>query len=171
MESMKSQRPAAVLALSWPRRVVGYSLLNTISAASESAPVICAQDMGCALSGKIREPRCTSRRGDCSNRTPCARLRAATRTGDPFSPRERLHRLRTGRALLCGAWVRADRGPVSAECPLRLSPLGSRWEGASTRRDVSCFRQQESLPGPTSTIGAPAEHLDLATVIKVSQAV
>ena len=27
------------------------------------------------------------------------------------------------------------------------------------------------LPGPTSTIGAPVEHLDLATVIKVSQAV
>ena len=27
------------------------------------------------------------------------------------------------------------------------------------------------MPGPTSTIGAPVEHLDLATVIKVSQAV
>jgi PAS domain S-box-containing protein len=33
------------------------------------------------------------------------------------------------------------------------------------------LRQEESLPGPTSTIGAPVEHLDLATVIKVSQAV
>jgi PAS domain S-box-containing protein len=32
-------------------------------------------------------------------------------------------------------------------------------------------RQQESLSGPTSTIGAPVEHVDLATVIKVSQAV
>ncbi|HYY28041.1 MAG TPA: PAS domain S-box protein, partial [Chthoniobacterales bacterium] len=31
--------------------------------------------------------------------------------------------------------------------------------------------QQEPAPGPTSTIGAPVEHLDLATVIKVSQAV
>ncbi len=29
----------------------------------------------------------------------------------------------------------------------------------------------EPLPGPTSTIGAPVEHLDLATVIRVSQAV
>jgi hypothetical protein len=27
------------------------------------------------------------------------------------------------------------------------------------------------MPGPTSTIGAPVEHLDLDTVIKVSQAV
>jgi PAS domain S-box-containing protein len=33
------------------------------------------------------------------------------------------------------------------------------------------LRQEDSLPGPTSTIGTPVEHLDLATVIKVSQAV
>jgi PAS domain S-box-containing protein len=33
------------------------------------------------------------------------------------------------------------------------------------------LRQEEPLPGPTSTIGAPVEQLDLATVIKVSQAV
>jgi hypothetical protein len=33
------------------------------------------------------------------------------------------------------------------------------------------LRQEQSLPGPTSTIGAPVEHLDLATVIKASQAV
>jgi PAS domain S-box-containing protein len=33
------------------------------------------------------------------------------------------------------------------------------------------LREEEPIPGPTSTIGAPVEHLDLATVIKVSQAV
>ena len=33
------------------------------------------------------------------------------------------------------------------------------------------LREEEPRPGPTSTIGAPVEHLDLATVIKVSQAV
>src|SRR5258705_3444765 len=33
------------------------------------------------------------------------------------------------------------------------------------------LRQEDSLTGPTSTIGAPVEHLDLATVIKLSQAV
>jgi PAS domain S-box-containing protein len=33
------------------------------------------------------------------------------------------------------------------------------------------LRQQEPAPGPTSTIGTPIEHLDLATVINVSQAV
>ena len=31
--------------------------------------------------------------------------------------------------------------------------------------------RKSRAPGPTSTIGAPVEHLDLATVIKVSQAV
>ena len=33
------------------------------------------------------------------------------------------------------------------------------------------LREEEPVPAPTSTIGAPVEHLDLATVIKVSQAV
>ena len=33
------------------------------------------------------------------------------------------------------------------------------------------LRQDEPAPTPTSTIGAPVEHLDLATVVKVSQAV
>src|SRR5260370_762141 len=33
------------------------------------------------------------------------------------------------------------------------------------------LREDEPVPGPTKTIGAPVEHLDLATVIKVSQAI
>ena len=33
------------------------------------------------------------------------------------------------------------------------------------------LREEEPVPGPTSTIGASVEHLDLATVIKVSQTV
>jgi len=32
-------------------------------------------------------------------------------------------------------------------------------------------REEEPAPGPTATIGAPVEHLDIATVMKVSQAV
>src|SRR5208337_4824851 len=35
----------------------------------------------------------------------------------------------------------------------------------------SRLRMEEPAPGPTTTIGAPVERLDLATVIKVSQAV
>jgi PAS domain S-box-containing protein len=33
------------------------------------------------------------------------------------------------------------------------------------------LREAEPAPGPTSTVGAPVEHLDLATVLKVSRAV
>ena len=33
------------------------------------------------------------------------------------------------------------------------------------------LREEERAPGPTGTIGAPVEHLDLATVVTVSQAV
>ena len=60
---------------------------------------------------------------------------------------------------------------LSAKRPRRLSALGSRWQGAATRGDVSAPQGGRAAPGPTSTIGAPVEHLDLATVIKVSQAV
>jgi predicted ATPase/signal transduction histidine kinase len=50
-----------------------------------------------------------------------------------------------------------------------------RWGAAGKVRQLDQLyphlREEETLPGPTSTIGAPVEHLDLATVIKVSQAV
>ena len=53
-----------------------------------------------------------------------------------------------------------------------LSTLGSRREGAATRSaSIRDLRQDERAPGPTGTIEAPVEHLDLATVLKVSQAV
>jgi PAS domain S-box-containing protein len=51
---------------------------------------------------------------------------------------------------------------------LRWGALGKVRQLDETYPDL---RQEDSLPGPTSTIGAPVEHLDLATVIKVSQAV
>src|SRR5258705_8968345 len=53
-------------------------------------------------------------------------------------------------------------------CYLRWGAVGKVRQLDETYPDL---RQEESLPGPTSTIGAPVEHLDLATVIKVSQAV
>ena len=50
-----------------------------------------------------------------------------------------------------------------------------RWGAAGKVRHLNQLyphlREGEPVPGPTSTIGAPVEHLDLATVIKVSQAV
>jgi PAS domain S-box-containing protein len=50
-----------------------------------------------------------------------------------------------------------------------------RWEAAGKVRQLEQLypqlKEEEPEPGPTSTIGASVEHLDLATVIKVSQAV
>ena len=50
-----------------------------------------------------------------------------------------------------------------------------RWGAAGKVRQLDQLyphlRKEELVPGPTTTIGAPVEHLDLATVIKVSQAV
>src|SRR5262249_48352841 len=50
-----------------------------------------------------------------------------------------------------------------------------RWGAAGKVRQLDelypFLREEEPIPGPTSTIGASVEHLDLATVLKVSQAV
>jgi PAS domain S-box-containing protein len=50
-----------------------------------------------------------------------------------------------------------------------------RWGAAGKVRQLDelypGLREDEPVPGPTSTIGTPVENLDLATVIKVSQAV
>jgi hypothetical protein len=50
-----------------------------------------------------------------------------------------------------------------------------RWGAAGKVRQLDQLyphlREEEPVPGPTNTIGAPVENLDLATVIKVSQAV
>jgi len=63
-----------------------------------------------------------------------------------------------------------------AELYLRNARYGYlRWGAVGKVRQLDetypDLRQEDSLPGPTSTIGAPVEHLDLATMIKVSQAV
>jgi PAS domain S-box-containing protein len=50
-----------------------------------------------------------------------------------------------------------------------------RWGAAGKVQQLELLypylREEEPVPGPTSTIGASVEHLDLATVIKVSQTV
>jgi PAS domain S-box-containing protein len=51
----------------------------------------------------------------------------------------------------------------------------ARWGAAGKVKQLDGLfpqlKEDEPAPGPTSTIGAPVEHLDLATVLKVSQAV
>ena len=79
-------------------------------------------------------------------------------------------RQRACRPLLRGARLREIARPVFAQRPPRLSALGRRRQGAATRRLHPHLRPKEP-PRPASTIATPVEHLDLATVIKVSQAV
>jgi GAF domain-containing protein len=49
--------------------------------------------------------------------------------------------------------------------------MGSRWKGAPLEQLYPQLREAPSVPAPTTTIEASLEHLDLATVIKMSQAV
>ena len=60
---------------------------------------------------------------------------------------------------------------VSAGRPLRLRPLGSHGKVRQLDQLYPQLREAEPISRPTGTIGAPVEHLDLATVLKVSQAV
>ena len=55
--------------------------------------------------------------------------------------------------------------------PARLSPLGSRRQGAATRPALSAAETGRAPARADRHDRAPVEHLDLATVIKVSQAV
>ena len=118
-----------------------------------------ARGLGGELPGEFREPRRAGRRRDRPPRRPRARCRAPLRTGHPLGPRQRLcpqrgARQRTGRALLRGAWLREDRPCVSAERPLLLSALGSRWQGAATRSAISAPRARKSQhPGRRARSG------------------
>ena len=77
------------------------------------------------------------------------------------------------RALLRGARVRRVRAMSICGTPATgYLRWGADGQGAATRRArIRTSDEEEPAPGPTSTIAAPVEHLDLATVIKVSQAV
>ena len=57
--------------------------------------------------------------------------------------------------------------------PLRLRCVGKSPTArcGNWRRCIRALGPGNAVLGPTSTIGTPVEHLDLATVIKVSQAV
>jgi len=60
---------------------------------------------------------------------------------------------------------------VYLRTPLRLSALGSRWQGAATRTAFIRISATHRCCISTTTIGAPLEQLDVGTVVKASQAV
>ena len=137
-----------------------------------------ARGVGRELPGEFREPRRAGRRRDRAHRRPRARRRAPLRTGHPArrarmassttrrSPMNALPRFYAARGFepdrrcsICGTPATAIcAGEPTARC------------GSSTRSIRTCGTTSPR-PAPTSTIEAPVEHLDLATVIKVSQAV
>ena len=79
---------------------------------------------------------------------------------------------RARRTLLRGARVREDRDDVPARCAVLLPSLGRSTERfANSNSSIRHLRADKAASDPTSTILAPVEHLDLATVIKVSEAV
>ena len=85
---------------------------------------------------------------------------------------QRSARQRTGRPLLRARGFEDKRAGLHLRQRAHvLLALGSRRQRCATRRHVSAAQRGARAPGPTSTIGAPVEQLDLATVIKVSQAV
>ena len=98
------------------------------------------------------------------------------RTGDPVGATKRIRPQRgagqrTGGALLRGAWERDYLSCLHAKCSLLLRPLGRRRQGTPAQGAVPGSRGRSACPDSTSTVRAPVELLDLATVIKVSQAV
>ena len=140
-------------------------------------PPSTAPALGGELPGEFREPRRAGRRRDRPPRGPRARCRASLRTGHPLGPRERLcpqrgARQRARRALLRGAWLRDEIARLICGMPATATCAGA--PTARCGNSISCIRSSEEaepVSRPTGTIGAPVEHLDLATVIKVSQAV
>ena len=130
-----------------------------------------------ALPGELREPRRAGRRGDRPDRRPRARCRCAS-TNRP-SARPAPTALSTTRRSPM-SWRRAftRRAASSKSRTLYLRNARDcylRWGADGKVRQLDALyprlRTEEPAPAPTSTIGAPVEHLDLATVIKVSQAV
>ena len=160
---------AAVLQFRGSRRAAAAP--GRYRCASQATPAL-----GGELPGEFREPRRAGRRRDCSHRGPRARrerlyeqaIRSARANG--FVHKEAL-------ANELAARFYAARGfEKIARVYLRDARYGYlRWGADGKVRQLDemypHLREEEPAPAPTSTIGAPVEHLDLATVIKVSQAV
>ena len=135
-----------------------------------------ARDVGRALPGKFRRSHDA---GPCRNRSDRRQdpgRREALRRGDPFGTHERVcpqrgGRERSSRALLRGARPRKGCDGLPEGCTVLLPALGCGRKGSTTRATVSATRGGPPMSDPTTTIHAPVDHLDSATVIKVSEAV
>ena len=134
--------------------------------------------LGEELPRNFRKPRGIGRRRDRAPRRAGAGCHAPLRRGHPVwrastassrtrawptsSPRGSTRRAASRRSPtpICGTHGTAiSAGAPTARC------------GSSSRSHPQLREESSPQPVPPRTIGAPVEHLDLATVIKVSQAV
>ena len=141
----------------------------------------------CAITGRSRPgPRTALRISPTAQRWSAPRLPAwkagtSTPCGSTSRPscsaREQGFVQNEGIANELAARFYAARGfETNAEAYLRkrailLPPLGRRRQGPPARPGHPQLRQEPAAPLPAPTIGTSVEHLDLATVVKVSQAV
>ena len=134
-------------------------------------------DLVRAHPGKLRRRANAACSGDRSYRRPRAGGGTAIRGVDPVGPGIRVRADRGDRRRMCGPVLRgarhSNRRSVLSDERTRLLPaLGRRRQGASTRRnDIRTCGRTNPRSAQRSTIGAPVEQLDLATVLKVSEAV
>ena len=132
--------------------------------------------LGGELPAEFRGPRSTGRRPR-SLASRDARSTPWTSTNAPSGQQAQtaLFTTRHSRYELAARFY-AARGfeeiahALPAGSPALLSPLGSRRKGAAARRALSLAEAAGARAGATGTIEAPVEQLDIATVIKVSQA-
>ena len=132
--------------------------------------------LGGELPGEFREPRRAGRRRDRAHRGPRRSMPSAS-TNRPSARPAQMALFTMRRSPTSALRFYGARGfEKIAHLYLRNARYGYlRWGADGKVRQLEelypQLRTEEPAPGPTSTIATPVEHLDLATVIKVSQAV
>ena len=132
--------------------------------------------MGGELPRKFREPRRAGWRRDRAHRRPRARRGAPLRRRDPLSAANGFVHNEALANELAARFYLARGFEKIAHAYLQDARYGYlRWGADGKVRQLDQLyphlTKEESVRGPTITIEAPVERLDLATVIKVSQAV
>ena len=134
-----------------------------------------ASGLGGKLSAELRGSCSAGRRRDCPCRRTAPSMPWTSTSAPSYRARKRLCPQRGDRQRACGSLLRGtrfrdDRKRLSTRSTVLLSPMGA--DGKV--RQLECFILSCASPNAraaAATIAAPIEHLDIATVIKVSQAV
>ena len=131
--------------------------------------------MGAELPGEFREPRRTGGRGDCTDRRPRDRGRASLRTGHPLGARNGfVHNEALANELAARFYAARGFKKIADAYLQDARYCYLRWGADGKVRQLDQLyphlREEEPIPVRRAR-SALTEQLDLATVIKVSQAV